>query len=78
MGKNLQIFTDLTFGCIHDDKRLSRNVRRQQKRIFGPNKKVEILTRVVVKASQKARFLAHENGPISAFIKQIIGLKVTS
>ena len=26
----------------------------------------------------KARFLAHENGPISAFIKQIIGLKVTS
>ena len=49
-----------------------------KREFLGPNKKVEILTRVVVKASQKARFLAHENGPISAFIKQIIGLKVTS
>ena len=49
-----------------------------KREFLGPNKKkVEILTRVV-KASQKARFLAHENGPISAFIKQIIGLKVTS
>lgn len=48
-----------------------------KREFLGPNKKVEILTRVV-EASQKARFLAHENGPISAFIKQIIGLKVTS